>query len=257
MDDPIATTYNERCADVYDDLFSAFDPAAIEVLAQLAGGGRVLELGIGTGLIALPLAARGIEVHGIDASPAMVSRLRSKPGGEAIPVTMGDFADVGVSGELSLIFVVFNTFFALQTQADQVRCFRNVAAHLTADGVFVLEAYVPDAAFGGGPLRVTAVETDRVGLKISRHDPVAQRIQSQHVVLRDGEVRLYPVEIRYAWPSELDLMAELAGLRLRHRWSDWSQAPFTAASTKHVSIYEWPSPPRPSSPKGRGGRKTF
>ena len=240
--DPVATTYGERCADVYDELFSAFDPAAIETLAQLAGGGRALELGIGTGLIALPLAARGVEVHGIDASPAMVARLRAKPGGEAIPVTMGDFADVGVAGEFSLAFVVFNTFFALQTQRDQVRCFRNVAARLARDGVFVLEAYVPDAAFGGGPLRVTAVETDRVGLKISRHDPVAQRIQSQHVVVRDGEIRLYPVAIRYAWPSELDLMAELAGLQLRHRWSDWSRSPFTATSGKHVSVYEREKP---------------
>jgi len=237
MDDPIGSTYNERCAGVYDELFGAFDAAAVDVLAELAGGGSALELGIGTGLIALPLAARGIEVHGIDASPAMVARLRAKPGGGSLPVTMGDFAEVGVAGEFALVFVVFNTLFALQTQGDQVRCFRNAAAHLAADGVFVVEAYVPDAAFGGGPLRVTAVESDRVGLKVSRHDPVAQRIASQHVVIRDGEVRLYPVEIRYAWPAELDLMAELAGLRLRHRWSDWNRTEFSAASTKHVSVY--------------------
>lgn len=237
-DDPVSTTYGEQCAAVYDQWFSAFEPAAIDTLAELAQGGRALELGIGTGLIALPLAARGIEVHGIDASPAMVSKLREKPGGQAIPVTLGDFADVAVAGDFKLIFVVFNTFFALQTQRDQVRCFRNAAAHLTADGVFVLEAYVPDAAFGGGPLRVMAVETDRVGLKVSQHDPVQQRIKSQHVVIHQGEVRLYPVEIRYAWPAELDLMAELAGLRLRHRWSDWTGAAFTSASTKHISVYE-------------------
>jgi SAM-dependent methyltransferase len=239
-DDPVSATYGEPCAEVYDQWFSSSEPAAIDALAALAQGGRALELGIGTGLIALPLAARGIEVHGIDASPPMVAKLRAKPGGEAIPVAMGDFAEVGVDGDFKLVFVAFNTFFALQTQRDQVRCFQNAAAHLTADGVFVIEAYVPDAAFGGGPLRVMAVETDRVGLKASQHDPVQQKIKSQHVVFHQGEVRLYPVEIRYAWPAELDLMAELAGLRLRHRWSDWAGAPFTAASTKHISVYEKP-----------------
>ena len=238
-DDPISTTYGEACAAVYDQWFSGFEPAAVDVLAELAHGGRALELGIGTGLIALPLAARGVEVHGIDASPAMLSRLRAKPDGESIPVTLGDFADVDVAGEFKLIFVAFNTLFALQTQRDQVRCFRNAAEHLTADGVFVLEAYTPEAALAGGPLRVMAVETDRVGLKVSQHDAVQQKIKSQHVVFHQGEVRLFPVEIRYAWPAELDLMAELAGLRLRHRWSGWDGAPFTAASAKHVSIYEW------------------
>jgi SAM-dependent methyltransferase len=237
--DPVATTYGERCADVYDQWFGSFDAAAVDTLAQLANGGRVLELGIGTGLIALPLATRGLDVYGIDASPEMVSRLRAKPGGESIPVTMGDFAEVGVAGEFSLIFVVYNTFFALQSQRDQVRCFRNVAEHLTAEGIFVLEAFVPSAAFG--PLKVTAVETDRIGLKVSQHDPVQQRLRSQHVVVRNDEVRLYPVEVRYAWPSELDLMAELAGLRLRHRWSDWNRSAFAAASEKHVSVYGPPA----------------
>jgi SAM-dependent methyltransferase len=240
-DDPVSATYGDSCAEVYDQWFSSSEPAAIDRLAELAQGGRALELGIGTGLFALPLAARGIEVHGIDASPAMVAKLRAKPGGEALPVTMGDFAAVEVAevaGDFKLIFVVFNTFFALQTQRDQVRCFQNAAAHLTADGVFVLEAYVPEAAFGGGPLRAMTVEPDRVGLKVSHHDPVQQKIKSTHVVLQQGDVRLYPVEIRYAWPAELDLMAELAGLRLRHRWSDWNGAAFTAASPKHISIYE-------------------
>lgn len=237
-DDPVATTYGESCAAVYDEWFSAFEPAAIDVLADLSRGGRALELGIGTGLFALRLAARGIEVHGIDASPAMISRLRAKPGGDAIPVTLGDFADVDIAGDFKLIFVVFNTFFALQTQREQVRCFRNAAARLTADGVFVLETYTPEAALAGGPLRVMAVETDRVGLKVSQHDAVRQKIKSQHVVVHQGEVRLFPVEIRYAWPAEMDLMAELAGLRLRHRWSGWDGAPFTAQSAKHVSIYE-------------------
>lgn len=247
MDDgPAFTDYGERCAEVYDPWFSSLDPAAIDTLEGLAANGRALELGIGTGLIALPLAGRGIEVHGIDSSAAMVARMRSKPGGDSIPVAFGDFADIGatgIAGDFRLIFAVYNTFFALQTQRDQVRCFRSAAAHLTADGVFVLEAYVPDAAFGGGPLRLMTLESDRVGLKASQHDPVEQRIKSQHVVFRQGEVRLYPVEIRYAWPAELDLMAELAGLRLRHRWSDWNGGAFTAASTKHVSVYERAAPP--------------
>lgn len=233
--DPVGTTYGARCAAVYDELFGAFDPASVDLLAELAGAGPALELGIGTGLIALPLAARGVPVHGVDASPDMVAKLREKPDGDTIPVVLGDFAEVPVEERFFLIFVVFNTLFALQTQRDQVRCFQNVAAHLTPDGVFVVEAFVPEAAFA--PLRVTAVESDRAGLKISRHDPVAQRLKSQHVVLRDGEVRLYPVEVRYAWPAELDLMAELAGLHLRHRWGGWRREPFGPESARHVSVY--------------------
>jgi SAM-dependent methyltransferase len=235
--DPVSRTYGARCAAVYDELFGGFDPASVDLLAELAGAGPALELGIGTGVVALPLAARGIEVHGIDASPDMVAKLREKPGGDAIPVALGDFAGVPAEGQFSLIFVVFNTLFALQTQREQVRCFQNVAAHLNPDGLFVVEAFVPTYAIGGGPLRVTAVESDRAGLKISRHDPIAQRLKSQHVVLRDGEVRLYPVEVRYAWPAELDLMAELAGLRLRHRWSGWRREPFGPESARHVSVY--------------------
>lgn len=235
MDDPVGTTYGAHCAAVYDELFGAFDPASVDLLSELAGADPALELGIGTGLVALPLAARGVPVHGVDASPAMVEKLREKPGGDAIPVTLGDLADVPVEGRFSLVFVVFNTLFALQTQRDQVRCFRNVAAHLAPGGAFVVEAFVPERALA--PLRVTAVEADRAGLKISRHDPVAQRLTSQHVVLRDGEVRLYPVEVRYAWPSELDLMAELAGLRLRDRWGGWRREPFGPESARHVSVY--------------------
>ncbi|HEX6898090.1 MAG TPA: class I SAM-dependent methyltransferase [Thermoanaerobaculia bacterium] len=231
-------TYNEACAEVYDQWFGSCEDAAVEFLAELAGTGRVLELGIGSGLLALPLAARGIDLHGIDLSPAMVARLRAKPGGEAIPVTMGDFADVAVEGQFSLIFVAYNTFFALPTQDEQVRCFQNVAAHLTGDGVFVLEAFVPQSANFTGGLKVTAVTDERIGLKVSEHDPVRQRLKSQHVVIRNQEIRLYPVEVRYAWPAELDLMARLAGLRLRHRWSDWNRTEIGPDSQRHVSVYE-------------------
>lgn len=232
--------YGESCAGVYDEWFGRVEEAAVERLAEWAGGGRALELGIGTGLVALPLAARGVEVEGIDSSEAMVARLRAKPGGEALRVTMGDFAEVGVGGEFKLIFVVFNTFYALQTQDEQVRCFRNAAARLADGGVFVLEAFVPDASLVGRGQEVKAltVTTERVGLKVSRHDPVGQKIRSQHVVFTDGGARLYPVEVRYVWPSELDLMARLAGLRLRHRWAGWNREEFSATSERYVSVYE-------------------
>jgi SAM-dependent methyltransferase len=234
------TTYGDRVADVYDTWYADLDPGpAATTLAELAGGGRALELAIGTGRIALPLAERGVEVHGIDASEAMVARLRAKPGGERIPVTMGDFADVGVDGRYALVFVAFNTFFALLTQEDQVRCFANVAAHLDEGGAFVLEAFVPDLGRFSRNQRVdtTRVEADSVMLNVSIHDPVGQRVSSQHVVLDGGGVRLQPVAIRYAFPAELDLMARLAGLELRERWGGWSREPFTAASGNHVSVY--------------------
>lgn len=194
---------------------------------------------IGTGRIALPLAGRGIEVHGIDASEAMIARLRAKPGGERIPVTVGDFADVAVEGRFRLVYLVFNTLFALPSQDDQVRCFRNVAAHLTDDGVFVIEAFVPDLArFDRGQRTcLNRVTLDEVVLGVSRHDPVHQRVDSQHVLLRADGIRLLPVSIRYTWPAELDLMARLAGLRLRDRWSGWRREPFTAGSGLHVSVY--------------------
>jgi SAM-dependent methyltransferase len=231
-------TYNEACAEVYDQWFGSCEEAAIDRLAELAGSGRVLELGIGSGLLALPLAARGIDLHGIDLSPAMVARLRAKPGGDSIPVTMGNFADVAVEGTFSLIFVAYNSFFALQTQDEQVRCFQNVAAHLADGGVFVLEAFVPQSTNFSAGLKVTAVTDERIGLKASEHDPVGQRLKSQHVVIRNGEIRLYPVEVRYAWPAELDLMARLAGLRLRHRWCNWERAEIRPDSARHVSVYE-------------------
>jgi len=240
MEEYIASTYGDHLADVYDQWFAPAEEAAIDRLAELAQGGRALELGIGTGRVALPLAARGIEVHGVDASEAMVSKLRGSSGGESILVTMGDFADVQVEGEFSLVFIVFNTFFALLTQEEQVRCFRNVAAHLRAGGTFLIEAFVPDMTrfTGGQDLRTYAVTTEQVSLQASQHDPVRQRLKSQFIVLRNDEVKLYPVEIRYCWPSEMDLMAELAGLRLRHRWGGWTRGEFNAASEKHISVYE-------------------
>jgi SAM-dependent methyltransferase len=234
-------TYGEHVADAYDGWYAEYDEAMIDALAELARGGRALELGIGTGRVALPLAARGVEVHGIDASPAMVERLRAKPGGAQLAVTFGDFADVPADGEFDLVFVVFNTFFALLTQEAQVRCFRNVAARLKSGGAFLLEAFVPDLTrfdHSGTTNKATRVTNDRVELDVAQHDAAAQHVTAQKVVITDGQVRLYPIQIRYAWPAELDLMAQLAGLRLRERWSGWRREPFDAGSGKHVSIYE-------------------
>ena len=236
------STYGERIAEVYDDLprVPANTERAVEFLAANAGRGPILELGIGTGRLALPLVQRGFVVDGIDASPAMVARLRAKPGGERVTVAMGDFADMAIAGRFSLIFVAFNTFFGLLTQEAQIRCFRGVAEHLTDDGRFVIEAFVPDLSqfTHGQRVGATDVGVDAVHLETSVHDPVAQRVRSQQVVITERGVRLYPVEVRYAWPSELDLMARLAGLRLRERWAGWSREAFGASSGAHVSVYE-------------------
>ncbi len=240
MDEYIAATYGEHLAEVYDLWFDAYDESAIETLAELAQGGPALELGIGTGRIALPLAARGIEVHGIDAAPAMVAKLRARPGGEALAVTMGNFADVAVEGQFSLVYIVFNTFYALLTQEEQVRCLRNVAARLTEGGTFVIEAFVPDVARfrGGQDVRAYTVTNERVQLQAAQHDPVRQRMMTQNIVFTQQGTRLYPVEIRYVWPAELDLMAQLAGLKLRQRWGNWKRAEFNSTSEKHISVYE-------------------
>jgi SAM-dependent methyltransferase len=206
----------------------------------MAGGGRVLELAIGTGRIALPLAARGVDVDGIDIAPAMVAKLRAKPGGEQISVTMGNFADVPVAGSYRLIYVVFNTLFNLLTQDEQVRCFENVATHLTEDGTFVVEALVPADLFrlrNDQYVDAEAIGVGDVRLDVGRHDAVNQILNETHVHLSGEGVRLYPIVTRYAWPSELDLMARIAGLRLHDRWSGWNGEPFTSTSTRHVSVY--------------------
>lgn len=235
-----ASTYGDAIAEFYDEQHYAFDELAVRLLAELAGDGRALELGIGTGRIALPLSAAGIEVHGIDASHAMVERLRAKPGGDRIRVRVGDFEAVEAEGEFALVYVVFNTFFALLSQEAQVRCFRHVAARLAPGGVFLIEAFVPDLSrFAGGQVtNASEVTAERAVLDVSRLDRARQSVKGQKVVLTDGRVRLFPVQLRFAWPSELDLMARLAGLRLRDRWGGWRREPFDAASEQHVSVYE-------------------
>lgn len=235
------STYGDRIADVYDDLYiNQMDPsAAVELLAQLADGGRALELGIGTGRVALPLAARGVDVSGIDASEEMVGKLRAKPGGDGIPVTMGDFADVDVEGKFALIYVPFTTFFALPSQAEQIRCLGNVSNHLEDHGAFVVEAFVPDLGRfrNNQATSVMKLDTHSVMLDVSRHDPVSQTITASHVVLSEGGVRLYPLVLRYAWPAELDAMALVAGLQLTERFGDYDRRSFDSASARHISVY--------------------
>lgn len=236
-----ASTYGERVADIFDDLYGKYEnvDAMAEFLAPFAKQGRALELGIGTGRAALPLAALGVDVNGIDASPAMVAKMRAKPGGEKIPVTLGDFADVPVHGLFDLIYVVFNTFFALQTQEAQVKCFQAVAQHLRDGGVFVLENFVPDLTrFDRGQRTETiSVGVNQVRIDAAIHDVVSQRCYIQHIRIEENAVRMYPVQLRYAWPCEMDLMARLAGLELRNRYGGWQNEPFSSTSLKHLSVY--------------------
>jgi SAM-dependent methyltransferase len=230
MDTYQEDTYGERIAGIYDDLYPDFDQAAIGTLQELAQGGRALELGIGTGRIALPLQESGVEVHGIDASGAMIARLR---------VTPGNFADVAVEGRFDLIYILVNTFYALLAQEEQVRCFQNVASHLTPSGVFVIEAFMPDLTRFQGRQTVRAIRVDlgEVHLEASQIDPASQRITTQHMLIGEQGARLYPVKIRYVWPAEFDLMARLAGMQLKHRWSSWQKEAFSAESAKHVSVF--------------------
>jgi SAM-dependent methyltransferase len=238
--------FGENVAARYDDPSDRmFDPAVIapvvDVLAELAGDGAALELGIGTGRIALPLSERGVRVHGIDLSEAMVARLRAKPGGESIGVTLGDFSATQVDGTFTVAYLVFNTINNLTSQDAQVACFQNVAAHLAPSGCFVIEVGVPDLrrlppGQTAVPFTVTA---DRLGF--DEYEVVGQAMVSHHYWrAADGHVEQVSVPFRYVWPSELDLMARLAGMSLRDRWADWTRRPFTAESTSHVSVWQKP-----------------
>jgi SAM-dependent methyltransferase len=235
-----AATYGNRVADVYDELFHPPDTdAAVALLAELAGSGPALELAVGTGRLALPLALGGVSVSGIDSSEAMVEKLRAKPGGDQIAVTIGDFADVPVDGRFALIFIAYNTFFVLLDAEAQRRCLEHVASRLEPDGRFVVEAFVPDTSRfeRGQHVEVTQVGLDAAVLSVSRHHAATQRVDSLLVRVSNDGVRTWPVRLRYSFPSELDLMANLAGLRLEQRWGGWSREPFTDESVKHVSVY--------------------
>ncbi|HVL98768.1 MAG TPA: class I SAM-dependent methyltransferase [Egibacteraceae bacterium] len=234
--------YGRHAASDYDDLTALLvqDTAAtVEALVELADGGPVVEFGIGTGRLALPLRARGVEVAGVEGSEDMRDLLRAKPGGSDIPVEIGDFAHARVPGAHALVALAFNTVYALPSQEAQVACFANAAAHLRPGGRFVLDAWLPDpGAFRGHQsVRTLAVRDDVVVVETALHDPVNQRMTTTKVRYRNGEVRLFPANHRYAWPGELDLMARLAGMHLEHRWGGWTREPFTADSTMHVSVY--------------------
>jgi len=237
--------FDERVAARYDDseaeMFEAevIDPV-VDVLVELAASGRALELGIGTGRIALPLARRGVSVHGIDLSKAMVAKLRAKRGGEDIGLTIGDFATTTVEGSFSLAYVVFNTIVNLTTQAAQVACFRNAAAHLEPGGCFVIEVTIPELRRlpPGETFHVFNASENHWG--IDEYDIATQGLTSHHFEIVNGTVERLSIPFRYAWPSELDLMAQLAGMRLRSRWGGWRREPFTSESTKHVSVWEKP-----------------
>ena len=230
----VAATYDEDEAERFGP--AALDPA-VDLLAGLAGAGRALELGVGTGRIALPLAARGVPVHGIDLSRAMVARLRDKPGGDAIGVTIGDFATTRVDGTFTLAYLVFNTIENLTTQDAQVDCFRNAAAHLEPGGCFVIEVGVPELRrLPPGQTAVPfQISPERWGFDI--YDTATQAMSSDYVTFAGDRCEYSSTPFRYVWPSELDLMARLAGMTLRDRWDGWTRDPFTADSRQHVSVW--------------------
>ena len=237
FDEPAAAKYDESAADMFDP--AVVDPV-VDFLAELAGSGRALELGVGTGRIALPLAQRGVPVHGIELSKAMAERLRAKPGGEEIGVTIGDFASTKVDGSFSVAYLVFNTISNLTTQEAQVACFRNVAAHLEPGGCFVIEVGVPDLQRlpPGETIHPFHVSETRLGF--DEYDLATQGLISHHFELVDGKFERHSLPFRYAWPAELDLMARLAGMTLQDRWAGWQREPFTAVSPGHVSVYAKP-----------------
>ncbi|MFL5927411.1 MAG: class I SAM-dependent DNA methyltransferase [Gaiellaceae bacterium] len=241
MPDEYQGFFGEEVAARYDEEGGMSDPAVVapvvDMLVELAGDGRALELAVGTGRIALPLAARGVPVAGIDDSEAMVARLRAKDGGNAVGVAIGDFATTRVPGEFAVVYLVFNTIFNLVTQDAQVACFENAAAHLKPGGHFVIETGVPELQRLPPGQTIIPFRAAPDGISFDVYDVVTQRASSQHFVFDDGRVRAFPVDFRYAWPAELDLMARIAGLTLRDRWSGWRREPFTAVSSSHVSVY--------------------
>jgi SAM-dependent methyltransferase len=243
--DPRAS-FGEDVAETYDDSPRGDERETVECLRRLVGDGRALELAVGTGRIALPLAATGTRVDGIEQSAAMIDRLRARPGGRELAVVEGDMADVPVEGSYRLVYLVFNSIYNLLTQDDQVRCFANVARALDEDGIFLIEA----ALSGPGEARpgptyyldeqyvaAEEVEADRVVLDVGRYDRSTQLLNRCRLTFESGQMRLSPIALRIAGTGELDLMARLAGLRLHSRWGGWRSEPFNSTSRRHISVY--------------------
>ena len=236
-----ASEYGTHIADDYDAIYGEVwdTEAAVDRLAQLAAGGPVLEFGIGTGRLALPLVERGLEVHGIDGSAEMLDLLARKPRGREIRSAVGDFTTTRMPREFSLVVLAVNTIYAVPDQGAQVRCFENAAAHLRPGGRFVVEGWIPEAGLEPGfGIRPRRLGGGHVGLVVADHDPIAQVLATQQVVLGGPTgVRVFPVVHRYAWPAELDLMARIAGMDLEVRWADWRGTAITPTSENHVSVY--------------------
>lgn len=234
-------SYGDGVGEEYDNQSMRGDEeATVAYLEQLAQGGRALELAIGTGRIALPLSAKGIRVDGIDFSHSMIAKLRTKPGGDKLTITMGNFADVAVADTYDLIYIVFNTLFNLLSQDEQVRCFKNVAAHLTERGVFVIEGGVPTEFCRlrkNQYVDLEDIEVDKVHLDTAKYNPITQFLEENHITISRKGTQLFPIVTRYAWPAELDLMARIAELQLKERWANWKREPITASSINCISVY--------------------
>lgn len=237
FDDP--GLFGRLWADTYDGPGNPDPAPAVDFLAPLADGGPVLELAVGTGRVALPLAARGLTVEGVEASPEMVAHLRAKPGGADMPVTIGDMADVPVAGPYRLVYLVFNTLFNLVSEERQAGCFRNVARVLAPGGAFVIETFVPDPANfdRDEQVQVREVTEDSATIRLHRYDRAAQTFVRQTVTFDAAGVHLKPFAMRYAWPEQVDELAERAGLRLTERYAEWDRSPFDADSRSHISVY--------------------
>jgi SAM-dependent methyltransferase len=233
-DEWIAKSYEAKWPEIFDP--TVVEPA-VDFLAQLAGSGAALEFGIGTGRIALPLSARGVQVRGIDLSPEMIAELRTKPGADVIETSVGDFATTRVQGVFRLVYLVRNTITNLTTQDEQVRCFQNAAAHLAPGGSFVIEVYVPELQRLPPGETIHAFDVSPTHFGFEEYDVATQIAWSHHYWTVDGKVETYSTPHRYVWPAELDLMARVAGMSLRERWSDWDRRPFTADSRSHVSVW--------------------
>ena len=238
FDDPVAEQYEARWPQIFDP--AVVDPA-VSFLADLAGAGTALELGVGTGRIALPLSRRGVPVHGIELSPAMVEQMRRQPGADAIDVTLGDFATTKVDATFALVYLVRNTITNLTSQDAQVECFRNVAAHLEPGGCFVIEVYVPELQRLPPGETIHPLDVTPTHLGFEEYDVATQIAFSHHYWMVDGRTETLSAPFRYVWPSELDLMARLAGLTRRDRWNDWDRRPFTNESRSHISVWEKPA----------------